>query len=671
MASVISNGFGRFWFLIFFFSLSCAGGRAYADFQEFRNLKLDTGLLMLRLEAAAHYWKVGKPDSSKRLFLQVVRSSQLMQFPYGIAKGLVGLGNIAAYQGHTEQALDYYNRAVPACRDARSRTVLTTIYNNIGNVYLFRSDFSNSRHYYQKAIDFSKQFGAELPLETMYNNISVTLIQLRLPDRAISYLEAAEKMAIGHDNRFTLADIYNNLGSAYAYKQEQERAFRYFREAARVASLEGYIHTQHSALVNQGLGYLNGGDPERALTYFTEAERLAGKVTAYYENLRILGMGAAFSKMKHYTAALPYLQKALQLGNRLGNRNDLVKTHGMLAELYANTGQFEQAFVHKFEEKKLTDSLNQEAIRRQVSETEVKYQTALKDKALEEQKLQLDLQEEKLNSRNYLIYGAALGVLLLIGFLFVQKRQFAHKQKLRNEVLFQLERNSALEQMKALQEGEEKERTRLAREIHDGIMVQFSAIKMHLSAFSGTGPEEFTPENLEPIIKKLDDATDHLRNTAHNLMPDMLLEEGLSEALEYFCHNLQKGMDLTIQLQLFGILPRLQAWYELSLYRIVQELLQNALKHAAAKTVIVQLSFENRLLAVTVEDDGLGMADTTKTGFGLKTIKSRMPHMKGRMEMESKPVVGTTVHLEFDIVPEFLKPTGSEMATLYPKPVAL
>jgi len=145
----------------------------------------------------------------------------------------------------------------------------------------------------------------------------------------------------------------------------------------------------------------------------------------------------------------------------------------------------------------------------------------------------------------------------------------------------------------------------------------------------------------------------------------------LSEALEYFCHNLQKGMDMNIQLQLFGIQPRLQPWYELSLYRIVQELVQNVLKHAAAKNVIVQLSFENRLLAVTVEDDGVGMADTTKAGFGLKTIRSRMPHMKGTMEMESKPLVGTTVHLEFDITSEFLKSTGKEMAALYPNPIAL
>src|SRR5690606_15108883 len=171
--------------------------------------------------------------------------------------------------------------------------------------------------------------------------------------------------------------------------------------------------------------------------------------------------------------------------------------------------------------------------------------------------------------------------------------------------------------------------------------------------------------------RKLDEATDHLRNTAHNLMPDMLLEEGLSEALEYFCHNLQKGIELKIQLQLFGILPRLQAWYELSLYRIIQELLQNALKHSAAKTVIVQLSFENRLLAITVEDDGLGMAGTTKSGFGLKTIRSRLPHMNGRMEMESEPLVGTTVHLEFDISPELLKSTAKEMAALHPNPLTL
>lgn len=153
------------------------------------------------------------------------------------------------------------------------------------------------------------------------------------------------------------------------------------------------------------------------------------------------------------------------------------------------------------------------------------------------------------------------------------------------------------------------------------------------------------------MIEQFDEATNNLRRTAHNLMSDMLLEEGLPEALYYFCNTLRKNIPLEVVFHALGNAPRFEPQFELSVYRIVQELVQNVIKHAEATRLIVQLSYENRLLSLTVEDNGKGMQQNdlnTFNGFGIISIHARVASLNGRIETNSQQGTGTSVHLEFD-----------------------
>ncbi len=203
--------------------------------------------------------------------------------------------------------------------------------------------------------------------------------------------------------------------------------------------------------------------------------------------------------------------------------------------------------------------------------------------------------------------------------------------------------------------GEEKERTRMAREIHDGIMVQFSTIKMKMKSV----PESY--KNLDctaylctdyyrQLVDQMEDATRDLRSTAHNLMPDMLLQGGLEDAVLYFCNSIKRDTSLEIEFQKHGVLPPLDKEYELSVYRIIQELLQNAIKHANASYILVQLAIlSDNLLTLTIEDNGKGF-DTTKDikGMGLVSIKNRLRVMNGFIDINSREGHGTSIHIEFD-----------------------
>lgn len=204
-------------------------------------------------------------------------------------------------------------------------------------------------------------------------------------------------------------------------------------------------------------------------------------------------------------------------------------------------------------------------------------------------------------------------------------------------------------EMKALLEGEENERVRLSREIHDDIMVQFSVIKMGLSTWLGQPAKDRKTEDINSTMTQLDNATENLRRTVHNLMPDVLWDEGLVDALYFFCDNLQKSVPVRFDFQPLGIIPGFEPGFELSVYRIVQELLQNVIKHARATEVLVQLSYDESMFGITVEDNGIGMQkNELNSGMGLKSIANRVNSFAGSMEVESKIGVGTSIHLQFD-----------------------
>jgi two-component system NarL family sensor kinase len=160
-------------------------------------------------------------------------------------------------------------------------------------------------------------------------------------------------------------------------------------------------------------------------------------------------------------------------------------------------------------------------------------------------------------------------------------------------------------------------------------------------------------ESFKEPIEQLDNATRELRRTAHNLMPAILLKEGLVDAVYFFCKNLEQSISLSIHVQSFGTIPQLPKEAELSIYRIIQELVHNIVKHAKASRALIELSGQNNLLLISVEDDGIGLPEQVigqhETGVGLSTIRNRVAALNGTIAIQSSAGKGTVFNIEFDI----------------------
>lgn len=644
---IVRQHFGKIFFTTALFGLFIASSFAQ-DTQV--QVQWDSTSINESLHQAKKVTLSGKTDSARQLYITIREQSQYLGYDYGIIKAEIGLGNVAINNGAYNDALNYYTNAIDKCKSAKAKVLLTTLHNNIGNIYTLKGNYEKSTEQYELALACVERYGSELALETIYNNLSIALNKLNRPMRSLFYLDKAEKLALENSNYYTLADIYNNKGSAYVELKNTERSAAFFNDAILISKKYGYQNTLYSALVNLGIHYLNENRIKEAISKFEEADRVDATINSYYRNLKILASGAAYLKDGNLDKAKPLLSESLNQAIALGNLRDQVTTHTLLAELYSTQGDFKKAFEHRSTELLLFDSLKKKETSYMVSEMEAKYNATLKDKELSKKHLTISRQSAALAMKNRWITGGVICLVIIIVLAFLQGRNFRHRQKLKNEQLKLLEQQQKNLEMKSILDGAEKERIRLSREIHDSIMVQFSVVKMNLSIYAGTNPQQLTPDKLVPIVKQLDEATDNLRRTAHNLMPDRLIEDGLVEAVFYFCNNLQKGVPISICFQPIGVIPLLPTLFELSLYRIIQELVQNIIKHAAATEAIVQLSCEDDLLSITVEDNGRGMSNNTEDlGLGLKSIEARVNEFSGRFTIDTTPNVGTTVHLEFSV----------------------
>ncbi|WP_315824776.1 sensor histidine kinase [Paraflavitalea speifideaquila] len=207
--------------------------------------------------------------------------------------------------------------------------------------------------------------------------------------------------------------------------------------------------------------------------------------------------------------------------------------------------------------------------------------------------------------------------------------------------------------VKAMMEGEERERTRIARNLHDGVGSILSAARLNMDSLGHqVGQLPLIPAYRESLTL-LKDATAEIRETAHNLLPVILYEQGLQEAVRTFCMKFTSNHQLGIDFQSYGSPVRFNHHFELMVYRTIQELINNVIKHAEATRVLVQLVFNADMISITVEDNGKGFesADTGRAmGLGITSLHARMKAFQGKVDIDSSPG-GTSIHIEFKTDP--------------------
>lgn len=582
-------------------------------------------------------------DSSLQLLKRAEQLSRSSGYNDGTGYALANMGLAMTTMGHYDQGFACYKAAMPYCRQAKHlKYALPHLYFNMALSWSDKEDYTRANEYYHIVLKLVQQRmpGNAQFLISVYNNMVAVQINMGSDNLAMTYIDKAIRLATDHNKKPQLAQVLLNKGDIYFTRKQYDTAAYYYKLASKYVEEVNEPHLRQSYYQRMGDVLLEQKKYPLALNYLQNARKLNDPMTPLMgEIIGGYSLGDALYRNRKYKEAEEVLLAALAKAEKTGLTKNKQNGHAVLMNLYKDQGRYQEAYQQQSEYLSLSDSIiNLEKIRA-VNEIEVKYQVARKDKELMQNKLMIAQQSKKIYRNKIVIISISLGIVLLVagGIIF-----YRYRKKINI-------RDRKIEQLKAMMAGEEKERVRLSRELHDGLGGMLTGIKLSLRSIQRSPGNSAIQENLGGIMTMLQNMGDEIRHAAHNLMPDVLLKHRLKEALQLYCEQLDTGDTLTTDLQFHGDFDGLDVTLELQVYRIVQELLQNIIRHARASHAYIQIRYNRPVLCVSVEDDGIGFDPNSRgNGAGLTNIDARIKALNGYCSIEAGPGMGTTIFIEIN-----------------------
>lgn len=510
------------------------------------------------------------------------------------------------------------DKVIPLAKQAGDSLAVGYALTNIGLAMMNANDYPKAEQYYKQAVDALQHVPqseeGQLTVQVLAARNAMFLRQF---DQARVHLDEAARVFQRIPHSLYAASYYRTQGTYYRHIKNRDLAEQMFERALELARI---------------------GNRKQLLS------------DIYFEKYALNRDFGDFSSAKEE------LILANQYGEGSGLQDQLLHIREM-ARTEKQLGDFQQSSLLFERYSELSDSLYGRNYRLKLAELEKQYHSLEKENRILElaaanQEHQLSLGRTK---RWLIITLSALAIALISVYFF---RKLAHHRKrllVQNDALHEKQievrhTHKKLEHFEIVLQAQEEERNRVARDLHDGLGGLLAGLKLKLSSFSPERNIEIeAPEVIDQAMDDLDRATDELRRIARNLIPEALMSMGLSAALADLCHYLGQG-GTKINYQSLGISDDYPKEMSIGIFRIVTEVLNNALKHAEAHQIIVQCEEMDQRFHLTIEDDGVGFdIQSAIEGLGLISVQNRVAVLNGQFEMVSHQEEGTTVNVNIPI----------------------
>lgn len=515
--------------------------------------------------------------------------------------------NLGAYE---EALVDYFKSL--KLREAINDTAkIISALGNIGNVYYYTNAFDQAISYHTKAAQLGLKFNARL-ISSNYNTIGLVFTAKQELDSALSYFNKGFKVCKlnGGEVNSQLADLHDNI--------------------ATVFELNGSIDSTIFHL-------------SKAITIHQELQDNIGIAWT------ALKLGNVYLKNKETSKAYNWLMYADSIANRSATIELRKDIYYSMFEYYMSINDMDSSRYYISKYVLLNDSIINLKTSKNIQEMEAKYQLASKQSALElsnEKTTRLDLENSRSNM--YLWISGFAIILLLIAILLIRRwfkqREFINsiQLELRKRKMQELLSNQESESLAAMLEGQEKERERIAQELHDRLGGTLAALRLALRSAKNKIDEA--------DLSIVDTAVEEVRGIAHNLSSGVLKKHGFNEAIDQLRRRIVKSNQVDFQLYLHPDINLLGQSTSLELYRITQELINNALKHSDATTWIFQVNLVNDTFNFIFEDNGRGFdIRQVKRGIGLYNIEERVRKIGGEITIDAEVGRGVIVIIELKL----------------------
>jgi len=593
-------------------------------------------------------------DSAIYTYNKAEKLAKSIEYWIGAGRAASYAGIILSDYGKLDSAIAYHEKSIPLYEKANYDDGVASSLVNLGNVYQFKGDYDKSTDYYFQGIEKYEAMKDTVRLIYAYGNFASLFTDFKIFEKSKYYQTKALNFSYKIRDSLSVGYLLNDLGSTYLSLMKKDSALINFNKAEKIAKDLSEVELEYYVNNNLCNYHINEHNFAKALDYAIKTYKNASAIhKPYFECHALNTLGLVHLKLNKIDSAYYYVNQALQIGTKIDAKEFLMDSYDALNQIYFKQNKYQEAFKALQLYNSFKDSVVGQQKQEYISKLEQQYQVKNKDNEILKQKLTIEQNEamlqRKINQSG--IYLVGVGILLFTSFLLWYRHR--QKQKLHMQTVKTLNKEKELASMEAMIKGEDIERTRIAKDLHDSVNGNLSAIKHNLSSITTLKAEDEKTFNL--AIEMLDNACDQIRNISHDLVPPSLLNYGLIEALEQYIGRINTLGLVEISFQHFGTFKPIAKKFETTIYRIIQELVTNIVKHSKAKKAIVQINSNNYEMHITVEDDGVGYNTNVVThGLGLQNIKSRIDFLQGDMDVKSDQN-GTSVTIDLDLS----KPTKS------------
>lgn len=627
----------------------------------FENSKPDTNRVKLFIQLGQQY-ETNNPDSALLLYQQALKLSEQLRYTRGIISYYTNVTYVYNLKSRYDTSLILNLKSVEIAREFGDAERLSACLGNVGASYMALKEYEKAIDYFQQASKIYLQRNDEIKLAALYSNLSIVYREIGQHEKARDYGEQALDLARKNKNVYAITTALTNLSIVYNAMGQLSKSLAVLKETRELARKSNNDYAFLTATLNLNDLHLRLGDFGPMKGYCEEALTLAAKLQDN-ESMAIAlrGLAIYYFNTGNVVEAEAYANRSLQQSSANHFREHIGKAYSVLAEISILKHDFKKNIFYSFKSDSIRNVLLNESVSQNIQTLEAKYQATRKEQEIKDLRLQSEIKDLSIGQNklvNYIL-GVALVAIVIIALL--ARRSYQQKQRLlgkENQVqqarIAQLESEKQLQASEAVIKGQDEERGRIAKDLHDGLGGLLSGVKFSLvNMKSNVILDADSALVFERSLDMLDHSISELRRVAHNMMPEVLVKFGLSEALKSYCESLRASQIFKIDFQSIGVEKRLESNAEIFIYRIIQELLNNISKHASASQVLVQLSQHDNDMHVTVEDNGKGLdvSQLEKSkGAGWINIRSRVEYLKGKVDVQSTPGQGTSVHITIPIV---------------------
>ena len=580
-------------------------------------------------------------------FLKTLKVLLLFLLPF------TALGN----NPNTVDTLYSYQQLMQFFSDAMANSDIwrmAEVHQNFGDYYFQTSNYDDSFRSYKRSIDLFEKIGDSTKLYKVKLSLADLYIFQNLDDGAERLLQEAIQYYNRERKGVELATAYLDLSRIYLDRADFKKEIYYLNKSVNINRALKDTLLDITISIEKSNSYIRLGEKNKALGTAERALAMSTEINnPTFISKSLLALGNAFQLKNKSDLAIEYLQRShgLTALNDAPQFRDIYKT---MAAAYADQENFDSAYVYVNKFVALNDSLQNADQLETASRLSRQYESQKKDEKIQELSQEKSSAEFSVRKQRNLLISALIGFLaILAGTYFIirffQKqistRELINRQneEINKQKITELENNMKIESMHAMIEGQEAERERVAKDLHDSLGGLLSTVKLQFDSLENKldGVSKF--KNYQNANRLLDTACQEVRDIARNMQPSSLLNLGLVAAVGDLINRIDDPDQRTIDFQHYGLENKLENTVALTVYRLVQELLNNSIKHSKAKEILIQLTREENEFIIMVEDDGVGFdVEGVKKGMGTENILSRVNYLKGDLSVHSEKEKGTT-----------------------------